>query len=583
MITRHYSRWAPLRASAWAACGFIVLRLIYRILFLGASGGGVQLWYIRPVSLPAPFSLISVGGRVTTGGVWSTVLDALPFAAVILAFGLLFSLVDVRSLIAESARLRIGRGPLTALAIGLATYPALVLSWRSIREVHKLRRESGGFSVLPTLFERTLERAQTLAASMEVRGFGRPRHIEVLDCSRPATARGLALGFAGAALTSVPDFTLNLGDVVLLEGATGSGKTSVLRALAGLHVSADGGMMSGQLEVGGLDRVSANVSHTSEFVGLVGQRVRESFVASTVSEEVGFALAVQGLSRAQREVRVTEVLRLLNIERFAQRQVEELSAGEAVVVALGAALATRPTLLLLDEPFADLDAHQALFVASTLATLASHTRMCIVIAEHRTELIAPFATARISLEVARASTSPQHSFEAAGSPVHPSIPIVALVGQNGSGKTTRLVARAKAHPGHAALVPESLGDFFCRDSVEAEMARSDKTARVAIGTTRLYFERLVGSHAVDDSQHPRDLSAGQQVALAIAISLAANPAELLIDEPTRGLDARAKAELAGLLRSCAGHTAVTVATHDADFVAVLDARVDLLSSAEVAT
>ena len=575
MITRSHSRWAPLRVSLWAALWFIGIRLVYRVVFLGASGGGITLWNIHPIHLPGPFSLITIGGRVTTGGLWSTIVDALPFAALIVAFGLLFSLVDARRLIAEAARFRFGRGFLTAIAIGVSTYPSLVTSWRSIRQVHRFRRESGRFSVFAPLFERTLERSQTLAASMEVRGFGHSVHQPEPDCAAPLNTSALALGFTPSMIEpgeiTTPAIALSLGDLVLLTGPTGSGKTTLLRALTGLHTGFDQGSLTGTIAVGGLNRGNFATADTAHFVGFVSQRVRDSFVTATVTEELGFGLQMQGMTRGAREVRLREVVSLLGIEHLLERQVETLSAGEAVVVAIGATLATRPTLLLLDEPFADLDAEQSRLVASTLAHLASHTQMCIVIAEHRIEFVSSFATRTITL----ASPRDPYSLVEPNSLVEPvettpSHPITALVGPNGCGKTTRLIAHATANVGTVTLIPENLSDFFTRDTVARELDRSDQTATAAAGTTRTAFEALVGS-SVNDTMHPRDLSAGQQLALAIAIGLAGAPSELLIDEPTRGLDANARHQLVQLLNAAAHHTAITLATHDEHFIEALHA------------
>lgn len=569
MITRSHSRWAPLRVSLWAALWFIGIRLVYRIVFLGASGGGMTLWSIHPIHLPGPFSLITIGGRVTTGGLWSTIVDALPFAALIVAFGLLFSLVDARRLIAEVARFRFGRGFLTSIAIGVSTYPSLVTSWRSIRQVHRFRRESGWFSVFAPLFERTLERSQTLAASMEVRGFGHSVHRPEPDCAAPVSTTELVLAPAQCiepVEITTPAFALSLGDLVLLSGPTGSGKTTLLRALAGLHTGFDQGSLAGSITVGGLDRENLATADTAHFVGFVSQRVRDSFVAATVVEELGFGLQMQGMTRGAREVRLREVVALLGIEHLLERRVETLSAGQAVLVAIGAALATRPTVLLLDEPFADLDAQQSQLVAATLARLASRTQMCIVIAEHRIEFVSAFATRTIALASTVEHQPPVEPVE-----TWPTHHITALVGPNGCGKTTRLIAHATANADTVTLIPESLSDFFTRDTVARELARSDHTARATSGTTRAAFEALVGT-SVNDAMHPRDLSAGQQLGLAIAIGLAGAPRELLIDEPTRGLDAHARGELIRLLHGAAHHSAITVATHDQHFIDALNAR-----------
>jgi energy-coupling factor transport system ATP-binding protein len=570
MNYRSNSRWAPLRTAAWFALGFIALRLAYRIVFLGAGGPGFVLWNGRPVQLDGPFRLISLFGPVTTGGLWSSVMDALPFALGILACGLAFSLLDVRRFLALASRARFARGILTALAIGVSSYPALVGTWRSMRQIHRLRRERGGFSTIGPLFERTLERASTLGASMEVRGFSRSRKEVELDCLKPLAIRDFALSHDGLALAHVESLDLDLGDFLLITGATGSGKTSLLRSIVGLSESAQ----IGHILVGGADRHTTPVARSAGFVGYVPQNVRDSFVSVTVFEELAFGLLSQGLSTAQAQVRVREVSHTLRLDGLLERHVEELSAGEAVIVALGAALATRPTLLVLDEPFADLDVDQARHVSTLLAHLTTTTKMCVIVAEHRTSLLDPLATQRLRLGSA-SSAHPSHLAPAASPasalPNHESS-ITAIVGPNGSGKTTQLFERAIAGGASVALVPETLSDFFVRDTVAAELARSDRTAGTAPGTTAAIYEGLISDAKTLTEVHPRDLSAGQQLALAISIQLAARPSQLLIDEPTRGLDPEVRAHLATLLHAVSERTAVTIATHDHDFVAQLNAR-----------
>lgn len=561
MNYRSHSRWAPLRGAAWFALGFIIIRVLYRVVFLGANGSGIVLWSGRPIHLDGPFRLISLFGPVTTGGIWSSIVDALPFALGILACGAAFALLDVRRFLALAARARFARGILTALAIGVATYPALVATWRSMRQIHRLRRERGGFSVLGPLFERTLERASTLGESMEVRGFGRRSPRAELDCSFPASVNQLTLAHGATTVASGLSFTLELGDFVLVTGRTGAGKSTLLRALAGLHSD----IPSGVIKVGGADRATLSLADSASFVGYVPQMVRNSFVAATVREELSFGLISQGFSRGQVDIRLREIITALRLDHLLDRPVEALSAGEAVLVALGAALVTRPTLLLLDEPFADLDAEQSAHIAALLHRLATSTQMCIVVAEHRTALLAASASKVVELAqvVELVETTGEQTTH------H----ITALVGPNGSGKTTRLFTRAQAEGASVALVPEALADFFVRDTVTAECLRSDHTAKAPSGTTKSQFSRLIDQSEHLLHLHPRDLSAGQQLALAIAIQAVASPCEFLIDEPTRGLDTCVRGQLIELLRAASRTCAVTVATHDADFVRDLHAEV----------
>ncbi|MFD5541669.1 ABC transporter ATP-binding protein [Streptomyces sp. NPDC127079] len=179
---------------------------------------------------------------------------------------------------------------------------------------------------------------------------------------------------------------------------------------------------------------------------------------------------------------------------------------------------------------------------------------------------------------------------------------VALMGRNGAGKSTLLsalvglvapdsgsvlVGGAVPHRTRprdlvrlVGLVPQEPRDLLYADTVGAECAAADQDAGAAPGTCRELVSGLLPG--VADGTHPRDLSEGQRLALALAVVLTARPPLLLLDEPTRGLDYAAKARLVGVLRALAadGH-AIVLATHDVELAAELAQRVVLLAEGEV--
>ncbi|WP_425575877.1 ABC transporter ATP-binding protein [Streptomyces axinellae] len=178
---------------------------------------------------------------------------------------------------------------------------------------------------------------------------------------------------------------------------------------------------------------------------------------------------------------------------------------------------------------------------------------------------------------------------------------VALMGRNGAGKSTllnTLVGMHRPTSGHvtvggnaphrtrpaellryAGLVPQEPRDLLYADTVARECQSADADAGAAPGTCRALVSRLLPD--IPDTTHPRDLSEGQRLTLALSIILTARPPLLLLDEPTRGLDYGAKARLIALLRELAaeGH-AVVLATHDVELVAEIAHRVVILAQGE---
>ena len=180
--------------------------------------------------------------------------------------------------------------------------------------------------------------------------------------------------------------------------------------------------------------------------------------------------------------------------------------------------------------------------------------------------------------------------------------VLALMGRNGAGKSTLLSVMAGMRPadagtvrmggadpvtlkGHAllstvGLVPQEPADLLYATTVGRECGDADASARAAVGTTAGILSAL--APGIDASRHPRDLSEGQRLALALAVVLAASPTILLLDEPTRGLDYGAKRRLIAFLRTVrrAGHT-VVLATHDVELVAEVASRVAVIADGEI--
>jgi energy-coupling factor transport system ATP-binding protein len=176
------------------------------------------------------------------------------------------------------------------------------------------------------------------------------------------------------------------------------------------------------------------------------------------------------------------------------------------------------------------------------------------------------------------------------------------MGRNGAGKSTLLnnvAGVAKPNRGvvtvagidptavapsqlirSVGLVPQDASVLLFSETVAEECRMSDRDSGVAEGTTSDLLDSLVPG--ISRGTHPRDLSEGQRLSLALAVILAPSPQVLCLDEPTRGLDQPAKDSLVSNLRRLAGggHT-VMVATHDVELVAEVAQRVVVIGDAEV--
>ncbi|MFD9028417.1 ABC transporter ATP-binding protein [Streptomyces parvulus] len=501
------------------------------------------------------------------------------------------------------------------------------------------------------------------------------------------------------------DFEVPEGELVLLAGPSGVGKSTVLGAVGGLVPHFTGGTLRGRVTVAGRDTRTHKPRELADVVGTVGQDPLAHFVTDTVEDELAYGMESLGLAPDVMRRRVEETLDLLGLAGLRSRPIATLSGGQRQRVAIGSVLTPHPEVLVLDEPTSALDPAAAEEVLAVLQRLVHDLGTTVLLAEHRLERVVQYADQVVLLPAPGAAPvlgAPADVM--AVSPVFPPVvdlgrlagwsplpltirdarrraaPLrerlagreipertpptgvlpappalgagprrrrlraktapgtiaapapyaaevrslavrrdrvqalrdvdllvspgetVALMGRNGAGKSTLLsalvglvaptsgtVRAGDAVPHRTAprdlvrrvgLVPQEPRDLLYADTVADECAAADRDADAAPGTCRALLTELLPG--VTDDTHPRDLSEGQRLTLALSVVLTARPPLLLLDEPTRGLDYAAKARLAGILRSLAaeGH-AIVLATHDVELAAELAHRVVLLAEGEV--
>ncbi len=487
--------------------------------------------------------------------------------------------------------------------------------------------------------------------------------------------------YPGASQPALHDINLHIptGEFVLLVGASGVGKSTLLRCINGLVPHFSGGTLIGQIRANKLDPVLATPQVMSRHVGFVFQDPEAQFVMDRVEDEIAFGLENAALPPQAMRVRVEETLDLLDLTPLRDRPLETLSGGERQRVAIAAALALRPQILVLDEPTSQLDPKSAEDVLNALVRLNSDLGLTIVLAEHRLERVLPFADRMIYLpadggalragaprvvlaqielgpplivlgkmlqweplpltikEGLRFSRTWQASAPRTNSSVlKPTAPhgepliqvrnlkvdygrqpglhgidfdlwsgeIVVLLGRNGAGKTTllkSLVGLVRPKAGSIQVAGRDIAKLGV-----AEICRTigylpqDPNALLFADTVREELLITLRNHGLAAKQndpdallahlqlsdkataYPRDLSVGERQRVALAAVTVTQLAALLLDEPTRGLDYAAKAQLATLLQEWrkAG-MALLLVTHDVELAALLADRVVVLSQGEI--
>ena len=420
--------------------------------------------------------------------------------------------------------------------------------------------------------------------------------------------------WAGRAAPALWDVELELAaGLTVLCGDSGSGKSSLLRVLDGLVPHFHGGRFAGRALVAGLDVALTPTPRLARHVGLVPQEHEASFVRAGVEREVAFGAENLGVDPATIRRRVGDCLERMGVGHLAGRRLSSLSGGERQRVAVAAVLAGEPEILALDEPTSQLDQAGAALLASVISEAAAAGR-CVVVAEHRSGRL-PVPDRLVHLDRGRiVGAAPGEAAAGAARRSRPGVPgsghpmwsltavsagpgdvpvldgvdlagasgeVVALVGANGSGKTTllRVVAgllrplsgRALRRGGRVAYLPQDPGSLLHRRSVAAEVRQTLRWSASSEDPGP-----LLATLGLDDllERDPRDLSGGQRQRAALAAVLAGAPSLVLLDEPTRGMDAAARAALISVVSALAdAGTAVVLATHDPDLAWAVSDRV----------
>jgi len=200
----------------------------------------------------------------------------------------------------------------------------------------------------------------------------------------------------GPSLRSVT-LAVEPGEFVLLAGGSGSGKSTLLRAAAGLVPHFHGGSFAGRLVCGGLDTREHCPAELAAVAGTLFQDPETQVVMGSVRSELAFPLENRGWSGAAVARGVEEAALALGIAALLDRSTRELSGGELQRVALGAALAGRPRLLLLDEPTSQLDPVAGDELLGVLRRVNEEWGTAVVLAEHRLERCLPAADRVVAL------------------------------------------------------------------------------------------------------------------------------------------------------------------------------------------
>ena len=177
-------------------------------------------------------------------------------------------------------------------------------------------------------------------------------------------------------------FTVKPGEVKVVTGASGCGKTTLMRLANGLCPQIYGGELTGEVTADGIDVSTTPVAELSELIGTLFQDPEEQFFALSVGDEIAFALRSRGMETPEIERRVATAVKKLGIENLLDQSIHALSEGQKQKVGLAGILAMQPKILIFDEPSANLDPEATENLAVTIGELKKEGAAILVV-DHR--------------------------------------------------------------------------------------------------------------------------------------------------------------------------------------------------------
>ncbi len=209
---------------------------------------------------------------------------------------------------------------------------------------------------------------------------------ERMSTTPPLLIENLSFRYRSRSELALKNINLRVeaGQVLLIAGASGCGKTTLARCINGLIPRSYKGELTGRILIQGQDIRAISLARISQLIGTVLQDPERQILGTKVLNEVAFGLENLQLSRKEILQRVDAALERLKISHLRERETFHLSGGEKQKVALAGVLAMQPSLLMLDEPLASLDPASAQETLDIVRQLADEG-MTILLIEHRVE------------------------------------------------------------------------------------------------------------------------------------------------------------------------------------------------------
>jgi energy-coupling factor transport system ATP-binding protein len=420
------------------------------------------------------------------------------------------------------------------------------------------------------------------------------------------------------------NFTAEHGEVVLVAGHSGEGKSTLMSIISGIIPNVTQGNLFGEVLIDGENINGKRLGYICRKVGVVLQNADEQIIQKTVEDEIAFGLENLAFPAEKIAKQIDVVCELMHLDKTWKTRT--LSGGQKQRLITASTLAMGQKIIILDEPLANLDKAGGEQLMSTLRSLAK-ANYCVIVVEHRLDMVLPYvdkvwhigggkveevadkATYLKSQTQIIADSCAQFigssailnlanvAFKVKDRQILSDVSFtvdkgerVVLLGENGCGKTTlmRIIARLNKPTGGKIIQSidqklkqktsgnrawyRNVGVVYQNPDYQLFMPTVQKEIEFA-AISKEYAERIIELFNLQliKDRHPQSLSEGQKRRVSIAAVMAGKPELLLLDEPTVGQDYKglcSLVEILNRLHSETGNTMITV-THDRRCVSAL--------------
>ena len=407
-------------------------------------------------------------------------------------------------------------------------------------------------------------------------------------------------------------FSVNEGEFITVCGPSGCGKSTLLR-----HLKPDlspHGVLSGEIFFE--EKPISDLSHReqSSKIGFVMQSPENQIVTDKVWHELAFGLESLGYDNNTIRKRVAETASFFGIQNYFEKSVLELSGGQKQILNLASIMAMQPSVLILDEPTSQLDPIAASEFLHCVSRINHELGTTVIITEHRLDEVLPLSDRVLVIENNGISAfdtpqkvgkilkekdsktflsmpAPMQIWQAVTENDNTDCPVTVPSGKKWLSEYAKNHKMYELSPLNknsfdtlVAVLPQNPQTLFLKKTVLEDLyevfdgrkiSKDEKERRVTAVIKLCRLESLC-------NRHPYDLSGGEQQRAALAKILLIRPQILLLDEPTKGLDAEFKIEFAQIIYDLnkAGITVLMV-SHDVEFCAVYPSRCLMFFNGEV--